>query len=310
VEREGHYVAVGAFILLVLALGGYWLAWLTADTRSYSRYAMYFEGSVMGLSNGSAVTYMGVNVGRVMDINLDPSFPGLVQVLVDIDQRTPILPSTEATLAMLGVTGLVIIELSQPEEAIAPATEFAIDQQGNRQIPVKESMISELARSLPDLSAQLSLVLSQLNQLLDEDNIKRVDKTLEHIEVLTKALAHSSDQIPAALTALHEVAADLKQTSEQVRSLAVQLGPQAKQLMGDALKTAAQLENMAQQLDTLVMRNAPKLDEFMTDGLGGLEQLISDSRDMVNAAQALVESLQQDPSRIIYREYQTGVELP
>lgn len=307
-EREGHYVAVGAFIVLVLSLAGYWLTWLTADTRSYSRYAMYFQGSIMGLSNGSAVSYMGVNVGRVIDINLDPSFPGLVQVLADIEERTPISPSTEATLAMRGVTGLVIIELSQSDDE-QQLGDFTIDAQGHRQIPVKESMISELARSLPDLSAQLSLVLNQLNKLLGEDNLKRVDKTLGHLEVLSQSLAQSSEHIPAALTAFQQVADDLKQTSTEVRSLALLLGPQAKTLMADALKTAAQLESMAEQLDALVARNAPRVDDFMTTGLGGLEQLIFDSREMVNSVQQLAESLRQDPSRLIFKEQKAGVEL-
>ena len=34
-ERNGNYIAVGAFVLVVLALGFFWLIWLTGDDRQY-----------------------------------------------------------------------------------------------------------------------------------------------------------------------------------------------------------------------------------------------------------------------------------
>ena len=54
-EREASYLTVGAFVLLVLALGTWFVIWYTdsQDQRDYRRFEIYFEGSVAGLSRGA-----------------------------------------------------------------------------------------------------------------------------------------------------------------------------------------------------------------------------------------------------------------
>ena len=72
-EREANYTAVGAFVLLIATLGGFFVYWYagSGDAREYKRYEIYFEGSVSGLIRGSTVRYLGVDVGRVIDIRID-----------------------------------------------------------------------------------------------------------------------------------------------------------------------------------------------------------------------------------------------
>jgi phospholipid/cholesterol/gamma-HCH transport system substrate-binding protein len=72
-EREANYTAVGAFVLLIATLGGFFVYWYagSGDAREYRRYEIYFEGSVSGLIRGSTVRYLGVDVGRVIDIRID-----------------------------------------------------------------------------------------------------------------------------------------------------------------------------------------------------------------------------------------------
>ena len=50
-EREANYVAVGAFILLVMAMAVAFVLWYTDanDQRDYDVYEIYFTGSVSGL---------------------------------------------------------------------------------------------------------------------------------------------------------------------------------------------------------------------------------------------------------------------
>ena len=96
VEREANYAAVGAFVLLVTLVAALFVYWYsdTREHRDYNRYEIYFEGSVSGLERGAAVRYLGVGVGRVIDMHIDPRDPSRVQVLVDIDSTTPISAST------------------------------------------------------------------------------------------------------------------------------------------------------------------------------------------------------------------------
>ena len=73
-EREANYVAVGAFILLVLGMAIGFVLWYTDanDGRDYELYEIYFAGSVSGLDRGSPVRYLGVDVGRVRRLGIDP----------------------------------------------------------------------------------------------------------------------------------------------------------------------------------------------------------------------------------------------
>ena len=77
------------------------------------RYEIYFDGSVSGLSEGGPVRYLGVDVGRVVRIRIDPRAADRVQVIADIDATTPISERTLAQLSLQGVTGLLYIDLQQ-----------------------------------------------------------------------------------------------------------------------------------------------------------------------------------------------------
>ena len=76
-DREANYVAVGAFVLLILALGAGFVLWYTdsANGEQDRRYEIYFEGGVSGLSEGASVRYLGVAVGRVVDEPAGPADP-------------------------------------------------------------------------------------------------------------------------------------------------------------------------------------------------------------------------------------------
>ena len=107
-EREANYTAVGAFVLLVIGMAVAFVYWYSdgRNSRSYERYEVYFEGSVSGLNVGSTVRYLGVDIGRVIALNIDRRSAARVQVIVDIDSATPISEKTVAELSLLGVTGL------------------------------------------------------------------------------------------------------------------------------------------------------------------------------------------------------------
>src|SRR5690349_23568871 len=97
-EREANYAAVGAFVLLVVVMAVLFVYWYSdaREHRDYKRYEVYFEGSVSGLQRGAQVRYLGVDVGRVYQMRIDPRDSSRVQVLVDIDSMAPVSARTVA----------------------------------------------------------------------------------------------------------------------------------------------------------------------------------------------------------------------
>ena len=72
---------LGAVVLLVLAL----LAWGgTGLFRTRLDYVLFFDSSVIGLNNGAPVTFRGVKVGQVTDIQIRWGTP-LVAVYISVE---------------------------------------------------------------------------------------------------------------------------------------------------------------------------------------------------------------------------------
>jgi ABC-type transport system involved in resistance to organic solvents, periplasmic component len=73
-ETRANYVLVGGFVLaLVAGLLAFilWLAKVQFDVE-LKRFDIYFVGPVTGLKVGSSVSYRGISVGEVTEIEIDP----------------------------------------------------------------------------------------------------------------------------------------------------------------------------------------------------------------------------------------------
>ena len=77
--------------------------------------------------------------------------------------------------------------------------------------------------------------------------------------------------------------------------------------MREAADSAAR---SAARIDQVVQDNAGNVDRFTGEGLAELEQLMRETRQAVQSFEALTRSLEQDPSRVIYRPAPAGVEIP
>lgn len=306
-ERNGNYIAVGAFVLVVLTLGFLWLLWLTGDDRKYERYSMYFEGSVLGLSEGSEVTYMGVDVGRVMDINIHPDYPGMVQVLVEIEENTPIRPHTYASLAMRGVTGLVIIELSEDPESIHEG--FRRDTLGNKEISVKPSLISKFAKELPQLSGQVSALLQRFNDLLSEENIAHFNSTLASIEAFSATAAKDSAQFEVLISDARVALQQMSEAAASVEKMSDDLGPRTDEMMASVNSAAARADKAMAGLNSILNDNDAGIKQFVNSGLPELTEMIIDARNALNEVSDLARTIKEDPSQLIYQSQQGGMEL-
>jgi phospholipid/cholesterol/gamma-HCH transport system substrate-binding protein len=312
-ERDANYAAVGAFVLLVLAMAGLFIYWY-ADSRDhpdYTRYEIYFDGSVSGLTQGGSVRYLGVDVGRVVRIRLDQRAADRVMVVVDIDSTTPVSPRTLAQLSLQGVTGLLYIDLLQ--ESTTGSKLRVLTGVASQQYPVIRSARSNFdsfLSSLPELTTRAAEITERVNLLMSDKNIAAVDNLVGNLDkagsTLPAAVSNASElvnELRAATAESRVVIADMQQAT---RSAAPGLAAAMEKL-----RTAS--DNMARasgRLDELIADNRAELTGFVHDGLPQLEALVRDSRAAANEFQQFSRSLRQNPSQLIYQPAASGVEIP
>ena len=309
-DRDPNYVAVGAFVLLVIAMGVSFVFWYTGqqDRHAYERYEIYFDGSVSGLSAGSPVRYLGVDVGKVVRISLDPQQRKRVQVIVDVDSSAPLDAGTQASLSLQGVTGLLFIDL---EEGPKSASTGPLPQ--GQRFPViasSRSNIDVLLRTLPALTTRMVELVDRFTVLFSEENTRAFTATLDNAR-------RASARLPDTVRDVQGLVADVRRTTEEVQGIAGELhgvvhqaAPDLQAAVADVRRVSATLAQTSERLDRFVLDNEPGLSRFTRQSLPEFEQLLRESRQAAKEFGELSRSLKADPSQLIYESSYRGVRVP
>lgn len=309
-DRDANYVAAGAFVMLVAAMTAAFVFWYAdhGEKRNYARYEIYFRGSVSGLTTGSPVRYLGVDVGKVVRIMLDQTQPKRVRVVVDIDTHAPIDSRTRASLSLQGITGLLFIDLEQDARAGAP---HPLPQGLHH--PLIRSAPSDFAvllGSLPELTTHAVELVDRLNQVFSESNVAALSATIENARL-------ASQRLPATMRDVQQLIAQLRRSSQQINEAATRLretatatAPQIRITMTHVTAITANLADATRRLDGLIAANGPVLSRLSRQSLPQFEHLLREARGTARNLRALSHSLARDPSRLLYRPRHGGVEVP
>jgi phospholipid/cholesterol/gamma-HCH transport system substrate-binding protein len=310
-DRDTNYAAVGAFVLVVLAMATVFVLWYTnaSERREYQRYEVYFLGSVSGLTEGSTVRYLGVNVGRVARIRLDPRAGDRVQVLVDVDKATPVGATTLARLSMQGVTGLLFIDLSQSPQWMSEASPPV----PSADYPVIRSMPSDFDRliaGLPALVADATRVTRQLNRLLSDDNLADVRAIAANVRKTTEPLPAAAAQAAQLVTEVRALVAEAHAAARGATDVIHTSGPELEATLKELHGTAEALNGASRRVDALLARHEGDIDRFAGRGLDELTAVARASHDAADEVRELARTLREDPSRVLYQPSTRGVEIP
>ena len=121
-ETRSNHVLVGSVVLILLAVLAIFTVWIARlGGTSEKEYDIFFRQSVDGLAKGSAVTYSGVPSGQVKEIALWRPDPQFVRVRVAVNEQTPILQGTTASISA-SFTGTSTISLDGARKGAPPIT--------------------------------------------------------------------------------------------------------------------------------------------------------------------------------------------
>jgi phospholipid/cholesterol/gamma-HCH transport system substrate-binding protein len=309
-ERDAKYAAVAAFAMLAIAAAVAFVWWYSGrgERRDFARYEIYFDGSVSGLARGSPVRYLGVDVGRVRGLAIARDNPSRVRVTAEIDSEAPISGATRARLGLLGLTGLLYIDLQQDPTA-DPARVLG-DGQRYPVILSRKGDIEAFVERLPDLLGDTARLVERVEGLLTDENLQAVSTTLANVET-------ASRDLPVVTRSAAELAVELRRTSAEVSALTQKVhavvdtvGPQIEASLAGVRATAEKMSRTADSLERIVAGNEASLAQFAGSGVADLQALAVDLRGASEEVRALARSLRDRPSSLLIEQKESGMEIP
>lgn len=294
-ENRAHALAAGVFALLLVAAGLvaiWWFGGKHEDTRDYLVVTPY---NVTGLNVQAQVRYRGIRVGKVEDIHLSKDEPGNILIRIRINDEVPVTKGTAAKLGYQGVTGLAFVLLEDEGEDRTPLT---APEGTLPRIAMEQSLIQEMSDVGADAMHQARDLLTSVNDLLGEQNQKRINNTLANLEAVSANLKPATQDLPRTMAQLHKALSD---DNLQRLSTALEGAAQASREVPPALAEARQL------LDSL-HRLSERLDQgaaSSSDGsLGVLSPRWSElAAELGNTSRQLnrvLQQLEQSPQSLIF----------
>ena len=286
-ETKANYVAVGAFVLacvigLVVAI--MWLAG-AQYSQEYAYYQANFKGPVTGLGKGTVTRYNGIEVGRVTDLAFDPNDPQRVIITLQVQPNLDIREDSVASIDSQGITGASFVGISGGTKN-AP---LLVAREGQRYpvIRTKESTFAQLAQSMPEVVAKLSVTASRINDLLSDNNRRAITHVLANLDETTQVIARRSADIDATIAHANQTMANLSDASNSLRP------------------TLDQMDLTIRKYGSV----ADNANAFITgDGLAQIPELIGKLRQLVSNLDQFSEQLNRHPTKLLFGDRRKGYE--
>lgn len=308
-EERTSYALVGVFILVAVAVTVGFLIWMAAGraTESMDFYTIRFSRDVSGLSLGSPVRYLGVDIGEVTAMDLITDRGTQVAVKVAIAASTPIHEGTYASLAYQGITGVAYISLAADPGEFAPLSADAVDEYPA--IPARDVGLPALLAQSGSITAEVDRLLVQVGELLGEGNRASVARSLSNIAALTEALAGERETIAAIPQQLVDGLDELKGTMDRVSILLDRVEPDLLAAITQLNQTTANTARLSSRLEAWFGSNEEDLDAFVAEGLREFPRLVAEARRSVRGLDMLLVSFRENPSQVIYRPQRNAVRV-
>ncbi|MDX1656444.1 MAG: MlaD family protein [Candidatus Competibacteraceae bacterium] len=295
-ESRVNYTLVGIFVIILGAalIGG--ILWLTVgtETRFYDTYRVYVRESVAGLNPQASVKYRGVDVGKVSSIALDRDNPERVELLLDIEEGTPVKTDTRAVLVTQGLTGLAYVELTGGSRTAPP-----LDAASQQPYPVIESgpsLVTRLDNAFTTLVEDFTDLSQRLKGILSADNQAAVAGILVSLETTTGELAARSERIGRTLD---DAALALEQTamvSTELPPLLARVGSAiiAVEEMSRAIATTSR------GLETAVLESRRDIAQLAQDTAPEIGALLGELRQLTDVIQRFGQELERNPRMLLF----------
>ncbi len=253
-ETRANYAVIGAFVILATLAVASFVLWLGQSQfqRDYKAYDIVFEGPV-SLEDGSAVRYIGIKVGEVSTVRIDRADPSKVRARIRIDRETPVKTDSTASIQLAGITGVTFVQISA-----GTPTARLLEAKPGEPVPViraEKTQLDQLVAGGAQVMGQVNDTMARVKKLLTDENIASINTSLKNIETITAKLAVDDGLID-----------------------------QANGTMKDISRASDEFATAANSFGSL----SANADKELTSISGGLDELLTEIRDVVASANAIM----------------------
>lgn len=297
-ETRAHHVLIGLFTLIVSISALLFALWLaqSSNDQKFKLYDVIFNEAVTGLSEGGTVQYSGIRVGDVVSLRLDPNDPRKVRARIRVYDSTPIREDTRAKLALTGVTGQAIIQLSSAAQDSPPL----VSQDGS--IPVIKTIPSPLAKLLAngeDIATNVNNLINNVNRMFSQENVDRISRTLDHIDQATSVIAEQRGDIRKTVQELAAASEQARLAFANANAMLERanqtFGAKGPAILDDAQKTLAALRTSSERVEKLLDSNYDSVNGGMS-GLGEIGPAVRELRSTLEDLRGVTRRLQENPT--------------
>lgn len=288
-----NYTIVGIFVLLFgagMVWFAFWLAKYGLD-EEYDTYRLEMKESIAGLSIDSNVKLHGVNIGRVIKIQINPKDIETVEVLVEIKKGIPIKEDMIAFTEMFGVTGLLSINIeggSNEAKTLVPTKDHI------PLIKTKPSLLTKLTYNLGGMSDKIEGILEQSQKLLSDHNIETMGNILDNMEKVTAKGEALEDKLMVSIENMNqkltEAAADFKQMQKDFAEIKEVSVPSINALM----ETSKNFNRVTLKVEQSIERGDYNLKQI-------LEPMLIEMQILTNQLTTMSRQIEQNPSELLFK---------
>jgi phospholipid/cholesterol/gamma-HCH transport system substrate-binding protein len=231
-----------------------------------------------------------------------------VQVIVDIDARTPVSPHTVAELQLQGVTGLLYIDLhedrnKQPTTPPVAGLKYPV-------IRSAPSRFDVFLASLPELVANANDVVRRADELLSNENLSAVSAAISNLDKASSRLPQTVHDLNSLIGDLRGASSELTASARSAHELLETAQPEVHVTLERVRTIADNLADFSRQLNKVIGENRQDIRTFTHEGLPEIERFVREGRAAAEDIQALANSLRENPNQILYQQPERGVEIP
>jgi paraquat-inducible protein B len=306
--------AIALIVVGILALGG-------NRIFSNSRQAIiFFDQSVLGLTNGSKVLFRGVQVGTVKNVQLrlDPQIgKARIGVTIEMAGNNTVMmngspTSDDVTTEELVQRGLraQLVVWSYVTSQLAVNLDFMPDTEPQFAVDRSDLELAEI----PAVPSEIEQLKDTVTGLPWEETLQTVNDTMESVVTLAndmdqllnrmgpnleKTTTTTREAIAAARDAVYMNSQQFEKTLESVRALTDNVNTQIEsrdeqlsRLLDNAEATSANLQQLSENLEDVTDPNSATRQD--------MESLLRDLAAGASSMRRFAETLERDPNALLF----------